>query len=82
MARKLDTGLLACEHDVEKFLRSDDQYSVSWLRKERLIWHPDKFGQRCDPDFRRELQKKATEFYAIFQSLIAQELGETVEEAG
>lgn len=76
MARKLDTGLLACEHDMEKFLRADEQYSVAWLRKERLVWHPDKFGLRCDPDFRKELMKKATEMYAIFESLIAQELGE------
>jgi hypothetical protein len=71
MSRKLDTGLLACEHDMEVFLRADEQYSVAWLRRERLLWHPDRFGARCDPDFRKELIRKATEMYAIFESLIA-----------
>ena len=74
--RKVDTGLLACQHDVEKFLRSSECYNVAWLRKERLIWHPDRFGQRCDPDFRKELKRKATEMYAIYETLIAQELAD------
>ena len=74
--RKVDTGLLACQHDVERFLRASEMYSIAWLRKERLPWHPDRFGQRCDPDFRKDLKKKATEMYAIFETLIKQEMGE------
>jgi hypothetical protein len=75
--RKTDTALLACQHDVERFLRASESYSVAWLRKERLMWHPDKFGQRCDIDFRKELKRKATEMYAIYEVLIAQEVGDT-----
>jgi predicted ribosome quality control (RQC) complex YloA/Tae2 family protein len=74
--RKVETGLLACQHDVERLLRASDMYSIAWLRKERLPWHPDRFGQRCDPDFRKDLKRKATEMYAIFETLIEQEKGE------
>jgi hypothetical protein len=74
--RKVETGLLACQHDVENFLRASEMYSIGWLRKERQQWHPDRFGQRCDPDFRKDLNKKATAMYAIFETLIEQEKGE------
>lgn len=72
-ARKTDRGLMACSHDVEKFLRASGSYNKNWLRNERLMWHPDRFGRRCDPDFRAELIRKATEMYAIFEVLIAKE---------
>jgi hypothetical protein len=71
--RKVETGLLACQHDLERFLKASNMYSIAWLRKQRLPWHPDMFGRRCDPDFRKELVKKTTEIYAIFGTLIAQE---------
>lgn len=76
VARKQEPGSLrACQHDVERLLRASGLYSLAWLRKERLLWHPDRFGQRCDPDFRPELRKKATELYAIFEVLIEAEKG-------
>lgn len=65
-----EEGLKACQHDVEKLLHASGNYSLQWLRKERLQWHPDKFARRCEPDFRRELDRKATEMYAIFEVLI------------
>jgi len=64
----------ACRHDVERFLRSSTVYSYAWLRRERLFWHPDRFAQRCDPDFRKELTQKATEMYQIYEELIEQEV--------
>ena len=77
MARKHDTRFLACEHDVERALRADEEYSIAWLRRERLVWHPDMFGKRCHPESRTELQRMATEMYAIYESLIAREAAET-----
>ena len=71
--RKVESGLLACQHDVERFFRASGIYDLAWLRKERIPWHPDRFGLRCDPDFRKELKKKATEMYAIFETLIEEE---------
>ena len=71
--RKVDSGLLACHHDVERLLRASGMYNLAWLRKERIPWHPDRFGLRCDPDFRKELKRKATEMYAIFETLIEEE---------
>jgi hypothetical protein len=72
--RKEEEGSLrACQHDVEQLLRASGMYSLAWLRKERLTWHPDRFGQRCDIDYRKELKRKATELYAIYELLIEQE---------
>lgn len=66
-------SLRACQHDVERLLRASGMYEYAWLKKERLKWHPDRFGQRCDPDFRRELRKKAEKMYQIYEILMAQE---------
>lgn len=73
--RKVESGLLACQHDVESLLRASGMYTLAWLRKERIPWHPDRFGLRCDPDFRKELKRKATEMYSIFETLIEEEKG-------
>jgi hypothetical protein len=72
--RKEEEGSLrACQHDVEILLRASGMYSLPWLRKERLTWHPDRFGLRCDIDYRKDLKRKATELYAIYEILIEQE---------
>jgi hypothetical protein len=63
-------SLKACHHDVEKLLRASGNYSTEWLRKERLQWHPDRFGRSCDPDHRDILIRQTTELYAIFGILI------------
>ena len=71
-ARKATAGsLMACRHDVERLLRGSGQYSREWLRKERLAWHPDRFGRRCNADFRKELNKKAEELYMVFEQLLS-----------
>ena len=72
--RKIDTRLMACSHGVEGFLRASGIYNKEWLRRERLMWHPDRFGQRCDVDYRRELAFKAMAMYAIFEGLIVKEI--------
>jgi hypothetical protein len=48
-------------------------YSLVWLRKERLNWHPSRFANRCDVDYRKDLKRKAAEFYAIYELLVDQE---------
>jgi len=63
----------ACFHDLENLLQASGHYRLDWLRQQRLVWHPDRFGLRCDPDFRDELKRKATEMFALFQILIEQE---------
>jgi hypothetical protein len=69
--RKNEEGsLMACRHDVERLLRASGSYSLAWLKKESLGWHPDRFGQKCDPDYRAGLCKKATELFSIFGVLI------------
>jgi len=68
--RKVDKLLLACRHDVEKLLKASGQYSLAWLRTERLAWHPDRFGRKCSPEYKDLLLKKATEMYTIFEELI------------
>jgi len=73
--RKVDTMLLACRHDVERLLKASGQYSLGWLRTERLAWHPDRFGRKCSPESKDLLLKKATEMYTIFEELIADAAG-------
>jgi hypothetical protein len=75
VARKAsdDTGLKVCKHDVEALLRASGCYSGEWLRKERIPFHPDKYGMRCDPDVKSILVKKSTEMYSIFQELLDEE---------
>jgi hypothetical protein len=68
--KNIEGGVRACKHDIERLIRGSGQYSLAWLRKERLVWHPDRFGQKCDVDFRSELVKKATTLYAIFEELL------------
>lgn len=63
----------ACQHDVERFLRASGEYGYAWLKKQRLIWHPDRFGNRCDPDHREELKKKAEQLFQILGTLMEQE---------
>lgn len=74
-SRKTEKLLFACRHDVERWLRASGQYSLVWLRTERLAWHPDRFGRKCSLEMRPALSLKATEMYAIFEELIAAELG-------
>ena len=65
-------SLRACRHDVERLFRASGLYNHGWLKKERLGWHPDRFGLRCDPDFRKALRRKAEQLYQIHEELIAQ----------
>ena len=67
---KAKEPLRACRHDLEKLLRLSGQYSREWLKAERKEWHPDKFSRRCDPDFRKEVQAKATMLFTTFGQLI------------
>jgi len=71
LLRKNEEGsLMACRHDIERLLRASGQYSLSWLRKESLEWHPDRFGLRCDVDVRAILRGKSTQLFVIFGELI------------
>jgi hypothetical protein len=71
--RKIESNLMACVHDVELLLRGSGQYSHAWLKKQMLNWHPDRIGQRSEPEFRAEACRKATEMFAIFQELLSNE---------
>ena len=37
-------SLRCCHHDLERTLHGSGKFSPAWLRKERLLWHPDKFA--------------------------------------
>jgi hypothetical protein len=75
--KQAENSLRACKHDIEVLLRASGSYDLQWLRTERLRWHPDKFGQKCHPDFRKELVKKTTQMYVIYEQLIAVEIEKT-----
>lgn len=74
LQRKNEEGsLTACRHDIERLLRASGLYSLAWLRKESLAWHPDRFGLRCDGDVRAILCGKATQLFVIFGELMDKE---------
>lgn len=37
-------SLRCCHHDLERTLHGSGKFSPAWLKKERLLWHPDKFA--------------------------------------
>jgi hypothetical protein len=53
-----------CHHQLKGLLRGSGLYDVSWLKKERLRWHPDKFPGR------EEVKELAQEMFQMFQRLI------------
>lgn len=65
-------GLKACRHDVEAFLRKSEKYSSSWLKRQRLFWHPDRFGQLCTPEHRAGLCKISERMFVIVNGLAAE----------
>ncbi|OCK75124.1 hypothetical protein K432DRAFT_362578 [Lepidopterella palustris CBS 459.81] len=68
--KKEPGSLGACQHDVAKLLRGSGAYSFDFLKTERNAWHPDKFGQRCNPEKKALLQKKSEELFVIFGLLM------------
>jgi len=58
--------LMVCHHEVERTLMdvAGNKYSVTWLKKERLRWHPDRFSNRIESRF------LAQEIFQLIQSLI------------
>ena len=57
---------MVCHHEVERTLMdvAGNKYSVTWLKKERLRWHPDRFSNRIESRF------LAQEIFQLIQSLI------------
>ncbi len=53
-----------CHHELELCLRGSGRYSVEWLKKERALWHPDKFATKGDAPL------LADEMFKLFQRLI------------
>jgi hypothetical protein len=64
-----NTLLKACRHSVRRlYIASGNDMSGLLLKKEKLTWHPDKFGT-CPPLVRERIQAKATELFKIIQTL-------------
>ena len=73
---KRNESLRVCCHDLRRFLQASGQYSVEWLKAERIEWHPDKFSTRSHPDFKIELQEKAATMFYLLGRLVDEESGE------
>lgn len=59
-----------CKHDLATLLRHDAEYSYVWLKKERLLWHPDKFAGVAS-DLKAEFERKGKHMFATFGELLA-----------
>ncbi|KAF9734196.1 hypothetical protein PMIN01_07099 [Paraphaeosphaeria minitans] len=69
-------GLRACKHDVERLLRGSGNYGYEWLKKERLRWHPDRFGRLCEVGYREEGRKVSEEMWKVIDILLVELNGE------
>lgn len=68
-ARKEETKLGACRHDVGRLLKGvGAEYSAAWLWKESLKWHPDKWTRFLANDF-VEGPQLVTEMFVIVKAL-------------
>ncbi|KAF2832349.1 FTHFS-domain-containing protein [Ophiobolus disseminans] len=59
------SSLGICAHDLQALLRGSGCYSVEWLKKERTIWHPDKFGRFCAPELAEQLKLRAQQLFVL-----------------
>jgi methylenetetrahydrofolate dehydrogenase (NADP+)/methenyltetrahydrofolate cyclohydrolase/formyltetrahydrofolate synthetase len=59
-----------CIHNLEKLLQASGTYSYEWLKEERNVWHPDKFGRFCHPDHKEELKLEAQELFVMYGVLM------------
>jgi len=64
-----------CVHNLEVVLRGSGKYSVEFLKKERLMWHPDRFAQFCLPEFAELLCAEAAQVFKLYGVLLEQEMG-------
>jgi hypothetical protein len=53
-----------CHHDLKDILTQSGKYSPAFLKRERLLWKPDKFAGKADGPL------KATEMIKMIQQLI------------
>ncbi|KAL1594322.1 Phosphatidylglycerol/phosphatidylinositol transfer protein [Paraconiothyrium brasiliense] len=65
-------GLRACKHDVERLLRASENYGYEWLKKERLRWHPDRFGRLCEEGWREEGRRLGGEMFKLIDILLGE----------
>ena len=59
-----------CIHNLKKLLQASEQYSYEWLKEERNVWHPDKFGRFCHPDYKEQLKLEAQELFVMYGVLM------------
>lgn len=70
MRKAENDGLRHCHHEMKQLFQASGRFSESFLRQERLRWHPDKFARFCHPDARELLKMKATVLFSIFGTLL------------
>lgn len=56
--------LRACHHELNKTLKGSASYSLAFLKRERLRWHPDRFSRRV------EFQNHAQEMFQLIGRII------------
>ncbi|KAF2656281.1 hypothetical protein K491DRAFT_692131 [Lophiostoma macrostomum CBS 122681] len=66
----LKTNGIMCVHELQTFLKGADEYSVRWLKKERVKWHPDVFAKICSEGFRDEGRRLGEEMFKLFGLVI------------
>jgi methylenetetrahydrofolate dehydrogenase (NADP+)/methenyltetrahydrofolate cyclohydrolase/formyltetrahydrofolate synthetase len=66
-------SLGVCAHNLEGLLRGSGLYSAEWLKKERVMWHPDRFAQFCVPAAAGQLKAKAEQLFVLYGVCLEEE---------
>lgn len=63
-------SLPMCFHEFGILLLGSGPCDLGMYKRERLIWHPDRFGKFCHPSWREEGKKEAQKLFQLFGQLI------------
>ncbi|KAG4427931.1 hypothetical protein IFR05_016587 [Cadophora sp. M221] len=60
-----------CHHELRSLFKGNERFALSWLKRERLRWHPDRFAGRIGRgEDKREARELAKEMFRLVQRLV------------
>jgi hypothetical protein len=54
----------ACPHNVKQFLKGSGNFSLEFLKRQRRLWHEDRFAS-CRADLRPEFRRLANSLFVV-----------------
>ncbi|KAF2186154.1 hypothetical protein K469DRAFT_573140, partial [Zopfia rhizophila CBS 207.26] len=63
-------GVGICIHDLAELLRGAKDFSLGFLKEERIKWHPNQLTRYYQEDHKESLKRKASLLFAMITDLI------------